>query len=102
MTVANEESPPVAVSNIVVHPGDLLEVAPGPDRLGRTVRLKLRAKAGAFVAVLECERVPPDGMRVVAILMQDELRAILRPQPDPADGPSPRVPPALGSPDQGG
>ena len=94
-----EEQPPTAVSNIVVHPGDLLTVAPGPDRLNRTVRLVLTGKEGLRV-VLECERVPPDGMRVLQILVADELRAILRPHAGPVSPPS--APPALGSPGQGG
>lgn len=87
---------PVAVGNIVVHPGDLIEVAPGPDRLGRTVRLVLTTVAGDRV-VLECERVPPDGMRVLQILVSDELRAILRPSAPPS-----QAPPALGSTGPGG
>jgi hypothetical protein len=94
--MANEE-PPVGVDNILVHPGDVLEVSPGGDRLNRTVRLKLRDRRGVSVAVLECERVPPDGMRVVSILVSDELRAILRPGSS-----TPGARPALGSPDREG
>ena len=94
--MANEE-PPVGVSNILLHPGDVIEVAPGGDRLNRTVRLVLSDRRGVRMAVVECERVPPDGMKILAILVQDELRAILRPGSS-----TPGARPALGSPDQGG
>jgi hypothetical protein len=96
--MANEE-PPVGVSNILLHPGDVLEVAPGGDRLNRTLRLVLTDRRGARIAVVECERVPPDGMKILSILVADELRAILRPQAGP---PTRGAPPALGSPDREG
>jgi hypothetical protein len=94
-----EEAPPVAVPNIVLHPGDLIEVAPGPDRLNRTVRLVLTAAAGGRIAVVECERVPPDAMRILSILVSDELRAILRPSAGPSGAIRPSALPELGSSD---